>query len=440
VLWNERSRGIIEKLKAPSFATKDATAKFVKSLDDDKVYLRYIKESCTSCHATYDPKNGTSDALLADGVSCESCHGAAGNWLAEHTSSDWFTADADTKFTQWRPSDEHGWEKTESEWGMNDTRDIITRAKICTDCHIGSVDQGRPWRDLDHQIMAAGHPPLDFEFAAYLQNIPPHWDKQDDRTFKQKDRHVPDDNRAKRDDFEMEVWSTGQAVSLLSRISLLNGRANETIKHGDPDWPEFAESGCYSCHHGFGEASFRQKQGYEFRPGDALWESWHSPMAKFLAKHQGMNKVAEEISTLQKQLGPWKNGADLAQSAALQALPAAHQLVDAVSNRTPNASKLMQNLATYQFKRATWSDMTQWYLAVSSAHESIKSKRESISTDVELSKAMAELAKMLDFPIEVSDSGEKQWYDSPRDFDPTSKEFESVETRIRALMKQVSQQ
>ena len=440
ILWDERSRGIIEKLIAPAYGTKEEHAAFLKSLDDDASYLKYLKESCTSCHATHDPKNGSSDALLADGVSCESCHGAAKGWLAEHTSSDWITADAATKFAKWEPSEKEGWVKTKSTWGMNDTRDIITRAKICTDCHIGSVDdQGRPWRDLDHRIMAAGHPPLDFEFAAYLQNIPAHWDKDDDRKFKVKDRHLPDSKRAKRVDFEMEVWSAGQAVSLLSRMSLLHARANDTVNHGNEDWPELAETGCYACHHDLGETSFRQKLGYDFRPGDSLWESWHVPMSKFLAEHYGLKTEVGSVTTLQKQMGPWNIGAAVAAKASAAAIPAAHNLVKAVIGKTPNSKELMQQLAVHEFKRPTWSDMTQWYLAVSSAHESIISTRTAKNdADTELASEMAKLAKLLDFPIDMTDSNNPTWYDSPRDFDPTSSEFAEVEKKIRALMKQVS--
>ncbi len=35
--------------------------------------------------------------------------------------------------------------------------------------------------EVDHDLIAAGHPALRFEFATYFANLPPHWDVARDK-------------------------------------------------------------------------------------------------------------------------------------------------------------------------------------------------------------------------------------------------------------------
>ena len=51
---------------------------------------------CTVCHApfhTVPPEQLAPQAKIIEGVSCESCHAPAENWLRSHTRQDWTTAD-----------------------------------------------------------------------------------------------------------------------------------------------------------------------------------------------------------------------------------------------------------------------------------------------------------------------------------------------------------
>jgi hypothetical protein len=34
---------------------------------------------------------------------------------------------------------------------------------------------GKPWRDVNHDLIAAGHPRLSFELSAFMATMPPHW-------------------------------------------------------------------------------------------------------------------------------------------------------------------------------------------------------------------------------------------------------------------------
>jgi len=45
-------------------------------------------------------------------------------------------------------------------------------------CHVGAPpdpQRGVPVRDVSHDLLAAGTPPLRFELSAFLTNMPPHW-------------------------------------------------------------------------------------------------------------------------------------------------------------------------------------------------------------------------------------------------------------------------
>jgi hypothetical protein len=45
---------------------------------------------------------------------------------------------------------------------MIDTKNLLTRARLCASCHVGSAEN-----DVTHDMLAAGHPPLRFEMASH---------------------------------------------------------------------------------------------------------------------------------------------------------------------------------------------------------------------------------------------------------------------------------
>ena len=114
---------------------------------------------CLVCHTTPRPAPElTATAWLnADGVGCESCHGASENWLGPHTSESWkATSPADKK--------EHGVPRhQEPDQPRSDLRGLPRREH--------SAD-GQTVRDVNHDLIAAGHPRLNFEFSAFLDNMP----------------------------------------------------------------------------------------------------------------------------------------------------------------------------------------------------------------------------------------------------------------------------
>ena len=108
---------------------------------------------CTICHSPFQslaPARLASTAHPDEGVSCESCHGAAEPWLRGHTRTDWTYA-------------------TRVSAGMHDLRNLYARANACVACH----------QNVDSDILKAGHPELVFELDSQSTNEPRHWREDD---------------------------------------------------------------------------------------------------------------------------------------------------------------------------------------------------------------------------------------------------------------------
>ena len=205
---------------------------------------------CLNCHVTTDvPYPLVADSGLSvagavhhrDGVSCESCHGAASGWLAEHTTAEWREYSAERK----------------AELGYIDTTgDLLRRAQICADCHIGGAG-----KDVNHDLIAAGHPRMDFDFRVFHANEPKHWTAGG----------IGNRNRAAnvelRATFEADAWLAGQLAGGRAAVKLLEDRTA-----ADRPWPELAEYSCFSCHH-----DLRADSWYRLARGSAgrlQWGTW----------------------------------------------------------------------------------------------------------------------------------------------------------------------
>jgi hypothetical protein len=111
---------------------------------------------CTVCHSPFASVSQSRlgpNARIDEGVSCESCHGAASGWLRGHTRSDWTYANRVSA-------------------GMHDLRNLSARANACVACH----------QNIDSDILKAGHPALVFELDSQSINEPKHWRDDDPQT------------------------------------------------------------------------------------------------------------------------------------------------------------------------------------------------------------------------------------------------------------------
>ncbi len=199
-------------------------------------------QRCLVCHAlSVEPAEREREFDVAEGVSCESCHGPASRWLGPHIDPRARHADM-------------------VQLGLVDNQNLAERSKHCLSCHLGAKGL-----DVDHEMIAAGHPDLTFELDSFTAVEPPHWiEKSADPLF------------------GMRAWGVGQAVQL--RESML--RVARRAESGP--WPEFSEMDCMTCHHALtGPESWRQKEGYgDHPPGDAPYN---------LARYVVFRHFAEEI-------------------------------------------------------------------------------------------------------------------------------------------------
>ena len=201
---------------------------------------------CLGCHADASSEHADPQQW-SDGVSCQSCHGAANRWLVPHTLKTFSDDDR-------------------QRLGMRNLKDFTARAESCVACHVGSAAKpGEPFpREVNHDLIAAGHPRLNFELTAFLANMPPHWNRRED---------------------EATLWAVGQVVATRTAVANWpNARARPSTGRA---WPEFAEYSCYGCHQSLMNATrstgaprhTEDQQKVEPR-GNPRWGSWHTPLAE----------------------------------------------------------------------------------------------------------------------------------------------------------------
>lgn len=202
-------------------------------------------------------------AQIEDGVSCEACHGGSEKWLGVHMGADWRDGSLSP-------------ETKEREYGLRDLRDPLRRATMCLECHSGSGD-----RQVDHDLIAAGHPRLFFEYSAF-NNSPGrgvrwHW-----HWANRESGDVRGIARAR-------DWAIGQVANAVSALDLLASRAGRPAGKGD--WPELAEFDCYACHQDLSPTQSVQNKRvaapWTNKPtpeGALAWNAWSYVMLHRLAK------------------------------------------------------------------------------------------------------------------------------------------------------------
>ena len=189
VLLSERSKEMAAKLGLPAPAHRTGL--------------------CLDCHTHNPPPDRRGEAYdVADGVVCESCHGAADRWVKTHV----------------EPAATHAGNVTK---GMYPTNDDVARARLCLSCHMGNRN-----KFVTHKMMAAGHPRLAFELDTFTQIGPAHF-------------QIDADWRKRKGSWEgVRAWAIGQAVAAEELLALLQGGRGR-----DGLFPELVLFDCHSCHH-----------------------------------------------------------------------------------------------------------------------------------------------------------------------------------------------
>jgi formate-dependent nitrite reductase cytochrome c552 subunit len=119
-------------MRTPHFATFDTLHRTPEAKQiAERLGLRSIKRSnvCTQCHYT-EQKQGRGLRVVA-GVSCESCHGGAADWLALHADY------GGVGVTKEQESTEHRAQRLAESiaHGMNNPHNLYLIAKQCFNCH-----------------------------------------------------------------------------------------------------------------------------------------------------------------------------------------------------------------------------------------------------------------------------------------------------------------
>ena len=283
VLQNEYSTWVVRDRHAKAFEvlSSDVAQRMARIL---KLSKAEEAPKCLACHALAVPVEKQARTFsVRDGVSCENCHGPASAWLGPHTTRGWTHAQSVSA-------------------GMFDSKDLIRRSEKCLTCHLGTAEQF-----VDHEMLAAGHPDLYFELAAFTATMPAHW----------KEPITEDPWR------EVRAWSVGQAVQMREALEQLTRRAERG------PWPEFAEMQCYACHHALTtpEQSWRQQRGYAGRrAGDPPWNasrfvvlrSWARMVNPETARQleEAVNRIAELTSRLDADRKAVANAARAGSAAA----------------------------------------------------------------------------------------------------------------------------
>ncbi|HYU25012.1 MAG TPA: multiheme c-type cytochrome [Thermoanaerobaculia bacterium] len=246
----------------------------------------YQEKVCLDCHSTNVPKELVSGRIdPEDGVQCEACHGPAGGWRAEHVQEGWTHAQSVAR-------------------GMFDERDLRVRAHGCDRCHVGSAD-----REVDHELIASGHPLLAFELDNYTETMPAHWN--------------PNETHGVR------AWATGQAMAL--RDSL-----NNLARHARGEkWPEFSDMSCTNCHHAL-RGTARQERGWPGRAGLPAWSPQRWAVTRVIvAKVSPSSRSAldDAIATVAARVSRMNDPAGVASAAE-----EARRLVEAALPRIDSAT------------------------------------------------------------------------------------------------------
>lgn len=383
---------------------------------------------CLNCHAVnvHPEGDGTvADLRTAhgDGVGCEACHGPAGDWLDLHKQADWARLSTEEKAA-------HGF------WN---TDDVLTRARVCASCHVGG-----PGRDVDHDLIAAGHPRLNFELSAYQAMQPKHWN--DGANLLATAAPGVDEGEAKAA-FEAKLWAVGQVVAAEASVAQTARRAENV--NGHRVWPEFTEYGCYACHHdlrldpeigGAEDAAFRswrQARGFpDRRAGRLPWNTWYVPAlgwvvdepAELLNQVRGVRKILERprvvealsavtVGTLRDDIGKLAIELNDARYDGSADSPYGREWRDAHRKMVAKEARFAS--------RETWDAATQAWLALAALE---RANALDGAGDPALRAALLELRATLEFP------NTPDHVSSPRDFGRVLTELQSQFEKVEEIV------
>lgn len=259
---------------------------------------------CLACHSTVpvEQMKVNGDLLLQDtrrdskftiGVSCEACHGPAGNrtgeakgWEEVHVVDPlWRTMDAKRKF------EEFGY------WDVHSTR---TQTRICLSCHMGNVDQKKI---ITHEMYAAGHPPLpSFELSQFTHQLPRHWRRLDEKPKPIRDeflkRSADAGSLVAFDPADLPITKATLIAALVTVEEAMQYNANLMGNEpGSSEWPELANYSCFACHHELQRNGWRKARRFTSVPGRPSLQEW-----PFALSQAAVMALGEDVADFKDKL------------------------------------------------------------------------------------------------------------------------------------------
>jgi hypothetical protein len=300
---------------------------------------------------------------------------------------------------------------------MRNTKDPISRANLCVRCHVGGPD-----RDVNHDLIAAGHPRLNFEYHAFMANLPRHWDDSRDRELLQTQ---PQSTAARPADYEARLWAIGQAAAAHAALQLLEQRAQRSIdtqtaaqpeevaresgwRHGPvaPAWPELAEFSCYSCHHALKTARgpIRSPKERKRPLGSLPWGTWYfSEVQSTMFSLEGirlppLDKAVDPVREAMEQ--PVALPKDVAAKLAGEE-PAIASLLSSPHGRRIALADIDRWLTEFRDlpQPESWDEATQRYLALvawTNSHRAFAGKSTGLNYD-RIDRNLKEIRDLLRF-------------------------------------------
>lgn len=300
---------------------------------------------CLACHAVAETSSHTfsRNFQVSDGVSCEACHGPAEHWLDDHS----------------RP---HIWESLtvaeKDRRGFHSIEPLELRAQLCVTCHVGTTD-----REVNHDMIAAGHPRLAFEFAGYSAIQPKHWSVERDQL--QVAEKAGTTEAATQ--LDTQLWLIGQVATIRATLELTRHRAASLEK----PWPEFAEYRCFACHQSL-TASGSPKQTIDWANNPALWDVDRAGVIPWQPASLGAIGLIESepplvvgpLRQLRQELGNWHPDRDITARQATAALQALDQL-NLSARKTDTPVRVLRRVEARENQvERDWEHAMQAYLAV----------------------------------------------------------------------------
>ena len=389
LLRDPDSRRIVERLA-------------VNAANDLKVYDHVLKTRCISCHTSATAKDcqssGAIDSgLVRRGVHCESCHGEAENWLELHLRTDWT---GPQRFVS---------------TGMRDTESIIGRASTCVRCHVGSRSEDGVIRDMNHDLIAAGHPALRFDLLLYNENLPKHWDVQSksERGFSRS---------------ALRVRQVGRAINLVAAASLASERADDHLSdRSAAPWPEFSDYDCFACHQSLSMREYllpprsdgTRKTPLHVSDGLPVWNSWHT-----VGNELEMRENRRALEVLSPHRSDPAKIAPLAKQIAERFLRKATERMAAAESDAAIRKTAERTIQAVQRDLQAsaphdWQQAAIQYLDLDAAARDLQRSRETERRGRSLAQSLARIERLLRFDShdEVAADMQRQ---SPAHFDPSA--------------------